>query len=210
MYGGDDQDAKAVAATLIRDVGFDPADAGRLRIARYLEAFALAMAQLAYEGDNGPEIAYRIERSSLAPNRSRMDTIDSNQQFMRRFVEFINTADSTMARDLVSPNAIFHVPGRPDPLTGPEGYLAIIAMMRGGVPDIQWTLEEMVVEPTKVAARFTMRGLHQGAFMGVPPTGRTIAVQALNIYHLSNGQIVREYGQPDMMGVMQQIGALPQ
>jgi len=48
------------------------------------------------------------------------------------------------------------------------------------------------------------------AFMGVPPTGRTIAVQALNIYHLSNGQIVREYGQPDMMGLMQQIGALPQ
>ena len=57
-----------------------------------------------------------------------------------------------MARDLVSPNAIFHVPGRPDPLTGPEGYLAIIAMMRGGFPDIQWTLEEMVVEPMKVAA----------------------------------------------------------
>jgi len=139
-----------------------------------------------------------------------MDTIDSNQQFMRRFVEFINTADSTMARDLVSPNAIFHVPGRPDPLTGPEGYLAIIAMMRGGFPDIQWTLEEMVVEPTKVAARFTMRGSHQGPFLGIPPTGRTIAVQALNIYHLSDGQIVKEYGQPDMMGLMQQIGALPQ
>ena len=62
MYCGADQDAKAVAATLIRDVGFDPADAGRLRIARYLEPFALAMAQLAYEGDNGPEIAYRVER----------------------------------------------------------------------------------------------------------------------------------------------------
>jgi len=52
-----------------------------------------------------------------------MDTIASNQQFMRRFIELINTPDSTMARDLVSPNAIFHVPGRPDPLTGPEGYL---------------------------------------------------------------------------------------
>ena len=129
---------------------------------------------------------------------------------MRRFVEFINTADSAMARDLVSPDAAFHVPGRPDPLTGPEGYLAIIAMMRGGFPDIQWTLEEMVVEPTKVAARFTMRGSHQGPFLGIPPTGRTIAVQALNIYHLSDGHIVKEYGQPDMMGLMQQIGALPQ
>ena len=62
VYCGDDQDAKDVAATLIRDVGFEPVDAGPLRIARYLEPFSLAMAQLAYEGDEGPEIAYRIER----------------------------------------------------------------------------------------------------------------------------------------------------
>jgi 8-hydroxy-5-deazaflavin:NADPH oxidoreductase len=62
MYCGDNQHAKEVAATLIHDVGFEPVDAGPLRIARYLEPFALAMAQLAYEGDEGPEVAYRIER----------------------------------------------------------------------------------------------------------------------------------------------------
>lgn len=62
VYCGDDQDAKDVAAILIRDVGFEPVDGGPLRIARYLEPFSLAMGQLAYEGDDGPEIAYRIER----------------------------------------------------------------------------------------------------------------------------------------------------
>jgi hypothetical protein len=62
LYCGDEQAAKRVAVRLIRDVGFDPVDAGPLRIARYLEPFTLAMAQLAYEGDEGPEIAYRIER----------------------------------------------------------------------------------------------------------------------------------------------------
>src|SRR5437867_5119302 len=67
VYCGDDQDAKDVAASLIRDVGFEPVDAGPLRIARYLEPFSLAMAQLAYEGDDGPEIAYRIERFGKAP-----------------------------------------------------------------------------------------------------------------------------------------------
>ena len=55
-------DAKRVAATLIHDVGFDPVDAGPLRIARYMEPFALLVAQLAYEGEEGPEIAYRFER----------------------------------------------------------------------------------------------------------------------------------------------------
>jgi predicted dinucleotide-binding enzyme len=62
LYCGDDAEAKGVAARLIRDAGFEPVDAGPLRIARYLEPFTLAMAQLAYEGDGGPEIAYRIER----------------------------------------------------------------------------------------------------------------------------------------------------
>ena len=62
FYCGNDQAAKEIAATLIRDVGFEPVDAGALRIARYLEPFALAMAQLAYDGDEGPELAYRLER----------------------------------------------------------------------------------------------------------------------------------------------------
>jgi hypothetical protein len=62
MYCGDDQDGKDIAARLIRDVGFEPVDVGPLRISRYLEPFSLAMAQLAYEGDAGPEIAYHIER----------------------------------------------------------------------------------------------------------------------------------------------------
>jgi predicted dinucleotide-binding enzyme len=62
VYCGDDRRAKRVAAKLISDVGFDPVDAGPLRIARYLEPFTLLVAQLAYEGDLGPELAYRFER----------------------------------------------------------------------------------------------------------------------------------------------------
>jgi hypothetical protein len=62
LYCGDDQKAKDVAARLIRAVGFEPVDAGELKIARYLEPFTMAMAELAYEGEGGPRIAYRIER----------------------------------------------------------------------------------------------------------------------------------------------------
>jgi hypothetical protein len=61
-YCGDDGGAKEVTATLISDIGFEPVDAGPLRIARYMEPFTLLMGQLAYEGDGGPEIAYRFER----------------------------------------------------------------------------------------------------------------------------------------------------
>jgi predicted dinucleotide-binding enzyme len=64
VYYGDDRDAKAVAAQLIGDIGFDPLDAGPLRMARYAEPFVLLVAQLAYEGDGGPALAYRFTRLS--------------------------------------------------------------------------------------------------------------------------------------------------
>ena len=136
-------------------------------------------------------------------------TSETNKLTMQKFVQFINTASATLADELISTDAIFHVPGNPEPMRGPAGYLAIIGMMREGFPDIQWTLEEMVAEGDNVAARFTMRGTHQGMFFGVPPTGKKITVQAMNIYRLSNGMFVEERGQPDMLGLLQQIGAVP-
>jgi steroid delta-isomerase-like uncharacterized protein len=137
-------------------------------------------------------------------------TSELNEQLMQRFTEFINSASEELAAQLISPDATFHVPGRPEPMRGPSGYLTIIGMMCQGFPDIQWTLEEMVSEEDKIAARFTMRGTHEGPFFGVPPTGSEIVVEALNLYHLSARKIVEEYGHPDMLGLMQQIGALPE
>lgn len=128
---------------------------------------------------------------------------------MNRFTEFINTASESLAEELISQNAIFYVPGRPEPVSGPAGYLEIIEMMRGGFPDIQWTLEEIIAEGDNIAARFTMRGTHQGTFFAVPPTGKKINVNAMNFYRFSDGKIVEEFGQPDLLGLLQQIGAVP-
>jgi steroid delta-isomerase-like uncharacterized protein len=128
---------------------------------------------------------------------------------MSRFVDFINTASEALAQELISDDAAFFVPGRPDPVRGPAGYLEIIAMMRQGFPDIQWSLEETIAEEDKVAARFIMRGTHQGTFFGVPPTGRKIEAQAMNFYRLADGRFVEERGQPDLLGLLQQIGAVP-
>lgn len=62
LYCGDDGGAKEIAAQLIRDVGFDPTDAGPLSSARYIEPFTMLIARLAYEGEDGPELAYRFDR----------------------------------------------------------------------------------------------------------------------------------------------------
>jgi len=136
-------------------------------------------------------------------------TIENNKQIMNRFVEFINTANEQLATELISPDAIFYLPGQSEPMRGPNGYLAIIGMMRSGFPDIQWTLEEMVTEEAKVAARYIMRGTHQGTFLGVPPTGKTIQVKSMAFYRFSGNQFVEEHGLPDMLSLLQQIGAIP-
>jgi predicted dinucleotide-binding enzyme len=69
VFYGDDRRGKEVAAELIRGAGFDPIDGGPLQIARYAEPFALLVAQLAYEGEGGPELAYRFER--FRPKRQK-------------------------------------------------------------------------------------------------------------------------------------------
>ena len=134
---------------------------------------------------------------------------ESNKLLMSRFVEFINTASEALAEELVDADAIFHAPVSPDPFIGPQGYMKILGMMRSGFPDIQWTLEEMIAENDTVAARFIMRGAHQSTFFGVPASGKKIEVQAVNFYRFFNGKIVEERGQPDLLALLQQIGAVP-
>jgi len=135
--------------------------------------------------------------------------METTTVFFKQFLQFINTADENLAQQLISPVAKFYVPGQSESLQGPKGYLMIIALMRGGFPDIQWTIEDMITENNKVAVRFTLRGTHKGVFFGVPATEKSIVVQAMNFYRLADNQIIEEFGQPDMLGLLTQIGAVP-
>jgi steroid delta-isomerase-like uncharacterized protein len=136
-------------------------------------------------------------------------SIEANRLAMRRFTEFINTADQNLGEQLIAEDAQFWVPGRPESMRGLAGYMNVLGMMRSGFSDVQWSLEETIAEGDRIAARFTMRGTHDGTFFGVPATGRKIEVRAMNFYRLAGGKFVEEYGQPDLLGLLQQIGAVP-
>lgn len=117
--------------------------------------------------------------------------------------------DSTWGEEVVAANAVFWVPGPTRTNERLGRYTNVLGMMRSGFSDIQWSLEEIIAEGDRVAARFTMRGTHDGRFFGVPATGRRIEVRAMNFYRLADGKFVEEYGQPDQLGLLQQIGAIP-
>jgi steroid delta-isomerase-like uncharacterized protein len=133
--------------------------------------------------------------------------VEQNKKVMERFVDFINTADIEIGKEVLSDEAIFYAPVSPEPLRGYEGYMTIINMMRSGLPDVQWKAEEMIAEGANVVVRYTMTATHTKDFMGIPATNKQISITCLNIYRFKDGKIVGEVGMPDLFGLLGQIGA---
>jgi predicted ester cyclase len=71
------------------------------------------------------------------------------------------------------------------------------------------TIEDMVAEGDKVAARFTARGVHRGAFMGLRPMGKSITMTGIEIFRIEDGKIAELWGEANLLGLMQQLGILP-
>ena len=76
-------------------------------------------------------------------------------------------------------------------------------------PDLKRPVEDLIAEDDKVVARWSSVGTHSGDFMGTPPTGKTVRTTGITIFRLEDGKIVEEWSESDMLGMLQQVGALP-
>jgi predicted ester cyclase len=83
-------------------------------------------------------------------------------------------------------------------------------MLHSGFPGFQSTIEDLLSEGDKVVLRFTFRGTHQGEFMGIAPTGKQVTMSGINILRIADGKIVEMWNQEDVLGMMRQIGAIPE
>jgi predicted ester cyclase len=90
-----------------------------------------------------------------------------------------------------------------------EGVKLFYEMLWGAFPDVQVTIEELVGEGETVAFRVTVRGTHRGEFMGVAPSGNEVTIGVHNFYRFRGGKVVERWTNPDMLGLMVQIGAVP-
>ena len=133
----------------------------------------------------------------------------TNKELMQQFLEFINTGNPEIGKPIIDENVIFYAPTSPEPMKGFDGYMGVLAMMRGAMPDIKWHIEEMIAEDEKVLVRYTMTGTQTQPLMGIPATGKSINVTAMNIYEFKDGKIIREHGLPDMFSLLMQLGVIP-
>ena len=90
---------------------------------------------------------------------------------------------------------------------GPESVKRGVTNRRTAFPDIHVTIEDVISEGDKVAARLTFRGTHEGEFQGIQPTNKEVTWSGIWIYRVANGKFVERWHNYDMLGLMQQLGA---
>ena len=134
---------------------------------------------------------------------------EANKELVRRYQEAHNTNDLDALNAIVAADLIAHnlMPGLP---SGLEGGKLVHQMAVSAFPDFHATIEDLIAEGDKVAARMIFRGTHTGGeFMGIPPSGRSFAFSATAIFRIEGGKIVEHWGEEDALGWLQQLGAMP-
>lgn len=128
-------------------------------------------------------------------------------QTAQRFYGFWNTGNEDLISQAVASSFFDNTlpKGRPQ---GPEGLAFASRNFRKAVPDLQCTIEDLVVSGDKVTARLSFTGTYKGEFMGKTPTGKPVHFFAIDILHIKNGKVVEDWHLEDNLTLMQQLGVV--
>lgn len=132
----------------------------------------------------------------------------ANSLIQRIFDQAFNQGDLAIVDELVAPDGITHsIPWGMPPSR--RGLKQLIIMFRTAFPDLHCIVEDEISEGYKSAAHWTMRGTHQGPFLGNPATGRPFIVQGIIFVHIKNGRIAEGWILVAQMDLLQQLGIVP-
>lgn len=133
---------------------------------------------------------------------------EENKALVRRFLERLRDGWSPgVIEEFFAPSYRRYLNPTTAPLT-PDGQRARANRLRAAFPDATATLEDILADGDRVAYRLTIRGTHQGAFQGIPPTGKHVTVSFTAIVRIEDGRLVEEWGGLDLFDLRQQIEAV--
>ena len=135
------------------------------------------------------------------------DTEANKALTLRYWEEVANKGNLDLIEEICAPDYVCHEVDQD--IRGPEGVRQFIFMLRAAFPDLHVTVEDVIAEGDKIVQRWTGRGTHQGELMGIPPTGNHVSVAGITISRFKDGKVSEEWEVYDMMGMMQQLGAIP-
>jgi steroid delta-isomerase-like uncharacterized protein len=135
---------------------------------------------------------------------------EQNKELVRLLMEEdISRGNVAVAERIIHPDFFDHT-NPPGMQRGLEGHNAIVRLFRAAFPDQWWQIEDLIAEGDRVVARTTMRGTHDGDFFGIPASGRAVTLTGVHVIRIADGKIVEHWGSNDDLGLMRQIGALPE
>jgi len=135
---------------------------------------------------------------------------ENNKAIIRRLIEeFWNKGNQSLTDQLFTPNYTHHDSSTPDFGHGPESERKRATLYRTAFPDIHLTVEDIIAEGETVMTRWSCRGTHKGDLNGIAPTGKQFNITGVTIARLSNGKLVEGYVNWDALGLMQQLGVVP-
>ena len=132
---------------------------------------------------------------------------DENKAIAHRWYEMLNSHNLTHMDELFAADFVDHDSAVLN--HDLDGTKQFFSMYLDAFSDAQVTLDDLIAEGDRVAARFTVRGTHKGPFMGLPPTGKPFTLTAIDILRIVDGKIVEHWGEADTLGLLQQLGAIP-
>jgi steroid delta-isomerase-like uncharacterized protein len=136
---------------------------------------------------------------------------EHNKAVVRRlFEEVINKGNLSVADELFTPNYEHHDPSSPDFGRGPESAKKRATLYRNAFPDVHMTIEDIIAEGDTVMVRWSSRGTHKGELNGIAPTGKQVNISGITVARLSNGKLAESHVNWDALGLMQQLGAVPE
>lgn len=135
---------------------------------------------------------------------------ETNKAIVRRGVEDVwngqalDTADEIVASDFV-----VHASTPESEIRGRDGIKQHFAALHEAFPDLRFRIEDHIAEGDRVVTRWSAQGTHQGAFQGIPPTGKQVTLTGIDIDRIAGGKIVECWMSLDELGLLQQLGAIP-
>ncbi len=140
------------------------------------------------------------------------DQETTNKATLTAFLEALSSGDAEVISrtidELVEPDALIRTP-LPIEATGAQLLKEVFGRLHRAFPDLHVTVEDVIAEGDRVVGRNTVTGTHQGEYMGIPPTGKSITYDEIFIVRLADGRIAETWGVVDVLSQMRQLGAIP-
>ena len=126
------------------------------------------------------------------------------------FSEAFNNGNLSALDEICAPDLVDHsTAATPNQSYNLEGFKGRINGHRLGMPNLYFSISNMMVDGDFVSFQWEMKGTNSGPYLGRPASGNPIRVVGMNLERLENGKIVEHWSYPDKLSLMQQLGVIP-